>query len=442
MIRDLLRSSTAAAVGRLVGPAWVRLETLGRQGRRLLRRRAPPASSPLAPPLPATNRLRELLALYRLEGRYGLGGRPVAWATHGAPVELLRAQGFYVVLPEHEGARCGVRRGGGTLARLAEQEGFAPEVCSSARLDLGALVGGSPRGAIPRPDVLVACTNGCNTVLYWFRELARRTGAPLFVLETPFVRGQVRHHARLYVRDQLQGLAERLAGIGGRRLDPDRLSEVLHHSREASAGWRRALEAARARPAPWEAADMFALLAPLVVLRGEPATARGYQQLGAALEARSRAGRGAVPTERLRLLWDGPPIWFRLRHLSRFLAARQVALVGATATAVWAEAAALLDPDRPWLSLADVLLQVHLAADLRTRHQRLATLARDLAADGVIFHADRSCKPSSIGQAELASLLGAEGLRGLLLEADHADERGYVDEEIERQLLDFLETCG
>jgi len=40
---------------------------------------------------------------------------------------------------------------------------------------------------IPKPDLLLCCTNICQTVLYWYRVLAHHFKVPLIVIDTPFL---------------------------------------------------------------------------------------------------------------------------------------------------------------------------------------------------------------------------------------------------------------
>ncbi|MBM4319163.1 MAG: 2-hydroxyacyl-CoA dehydratase [Deltaproteobacteria bacterium] len=438
----------AAAMSKVVGPALVKAQSVADRARRLLRRRAAPAgaSAPalFGPPLAAGRRLKELISLYYLEGRYAAGTRPVAWVTSGVPVEVLRALGYYIAYPENHAALCSARHLGAGLCAVAEQAGYSRDLCSYARIDIGSLLSGkTPVGSIPRPDLLLACTNICQTVVYWFRTLSRQLGVPLVVLDTPFVHGQPRHHARLYVRDQLRALAQLAEEQSGRRLEAARFEQVLHHSRTAVQLWREVLELARCRPAPWGAFDMFVFMAPIVVLRGLPSAVSFYQTLKKELLERSKQGIGGIRRERLRLLWDNLPIWYRMRRLSHLFAERGAALVGASYTHAWATAADLLDPGSPWLSLADAYMQVYLNQDLRLRRELLSRLCRDMAVDGVIFHSNRSCKSYSIGQREIADWLQQTlGIRCLVLEADHADERAYSDEAVESRLEAFLESFG
>jgi benzoyl-CoA reductase/2-hydroxyglutaryl-CoA dehydratase subunit BcrC/BadD/HgdB len=47
--------------------------------------------------------------------------------------------------------------------------------------------------------------------------------------------------------------------------------------------------------------------------------------------------------------------------------------------------------------------------------------------DGVIFHANRSCKPYSFGQEEIARRLKSVGIECILMDGDMADERDFAE---------------
>ena len=445
MLKSALLRVRAQTVSHLLGPALVRAGSLRSRVRRLLGRgRGGQRSPDLAPPLASMHRLRDLLSRYYLDGRYVEGARPVAWVTSGAPVEVLRALGYYVVYPEKNAALHAARHQGAALAEVAEQSGFHGDLCSYARIDLGSTISGrSVFGKVPRPDLLVACTNICQTVLYWYKALSRITAAPLFVIDTPFVRSQPRHHQRIYVRDQIRDLALCAARLAGRPLKTDRLEQAIDRSRRAVLLWRELLELSRNRPAPWNAFDMFLFMAPIVILRGLPEPLRFYRDLKKELECRVSKGQASIRHETHRLLWDNLPLWFWLRPMSEIFAARSAAIVGATYTYAWAAGAELLDPTEPYMSMADVYLQVYLNQDLESRRRLITRLCRDFAVEGVLFHADRSCKPYSMGQQEIAEGLQRDlGIRSLVFEGDHGDERQFAEEAVRTRIEAFLESLG
>jgi len=435
---DVLR---VYASSRLIGPAALRVQRWGNEWR--ARAGSGWASDYLAPPLRVAARGKEMVARHWLEGRYANRNRKVAWVTSGAPVELLHALGFFTVYPENHGAICGAARVAVDLSCEAENAGYSRDLCSYARTDLGSLFSGrTPVGRLPKPDLLFACTNICQTVLFWYRVLAHHLRVPLVLIDTPFIYFETApEHAVEYVRRQLEASIPSVERVAGRSLDTGRLKETGRLSREASQLWMEIMERNDGRPAPISVVDQFTLMAPVVEMRGEPATVNFYAAMLKEVDGRIAAGVSAVQHEKHRLLWDNLPIWYRLRDVAEMLGAEGAALVASTYTNAWGELADLIDPDQPFESMARTYLYPILN---RGAGHKLATMRRMIeqySIDGVLLHSDRSCKPYSIGQLDQRDRLARESsVPALLLEADHNDSRCYAEGQIANRVAAFIET--
>jgi benzoyl-CoA reductase/2-hydroxyglutaryl-CoA dehydratase subunit BcrC/BadD/HgdB len=434
----ILRRAQYEVASRAVGPFLAALDDWQQR-----RRKRPAREGPFAPPLESLRALKDLMLVHYFKGRYADGAVPVAWVTSGFPVEMLRALGFHTVYPENHAAMCGVQRLVPALSDAVEAEGYSRDLCSYVRSDLGSIATGrSPAGRLPRPDLLACCTNICQTVLYWYRDLAHRFGVPLVVIDTPFIYGQPAPHQLQYVVDQLEeaiGVAERVAG---RLLDRGTLSETFRLSREGSELWGQCLETARHRPAPWTGVDGFFHLGPVVALRGTEECNAYYRQLLDELRDRVARGIGGLRgAERHRLLWDNLPIWYATREITTLLATHGFNFVCTTYTNAWAEASSLIDPGDPILSAARSYSQIMLNRDLPNKLRLLERLGKEFEADGAVLHSDRSCKPYSIGQVDLKDRLASGlGIKTLLLEADHNDPRSWASELASNRLTAFMES--
>ncbi len=205
--------------------------------------------------------------------------------------------------------------------------------------------------------------------------------------------------------------------------------------------WAECLEAGRARPSPWTGFDAFFHLAPIVAMRGTKECNGYYRMLRDELNDRVSRGVGGIGDERVRLLWDNLPIWFRLRPLSALLAENGFNIVCSTYASAWADAGAMIDPADPEGSMARAYLNVLLNRDLPYRLSFMKRLCGEFGASGAILHSDRSCKPYSIGQVDLQRRLVSEaGVKTLLLEADHADPRAWSEEQAGHRLQAFMES--
>lgn len=431
----MIRRLQYALAGAVVGPLLLRAQRL-----RAPRRRRP-AGGPFGPPLESTRMLKDLMSRHYYQGRYADGAVPVAWVTSGFPVEPLRALGFHTVYPENHAAMCGVQHLAPSLSAAIEREGYPRDLCSYVRTDLGSLITGTTlAGRLPRPDLLACCTNICQTVLYWYRDLAQRLGVPLVLVDTPFVYGRALPHHLQYVQDQLEELIAVAEQVGGRKLDPGAFRDVTRLAKEASDLWGECLATARARPAPWTGFDGFFHMAPVVALRGTEACCAYYRHLRDELQHRVRQGIGGLREERHRLLWDNLPMWFAVRELSRQLAEEGFTFVCTSYTNAWAEAGRHIDPEDPLGSAARAYTHVILNQDLADRRALLSRLVKDYACDGAVLHSDRSCKPYSLGQVDLRDRLAAEaGIRVLLLESDHNDPRAWSPAQGHDRLAAFME---
>jgi benzoyl-CoA reductase/2-hydroxyglutaryl-CoA dehydratase subunit BcrC/BadD/HgdB len=398
-------------------------------------------SQVLAPPLRIAPRTKEMIGRHFLRGRYAHLRGKVAWVTSGAPVEFLKALDYYLLYPENHAAICGTARWAVELASAAEENGYSRDICSYARTDIGTLLSGnSPLGRLPKPDLLVACTNICQTVLHWYRVLAHHWGAPLVLIDTPFLYAEATEHAVTFVIRQLEEAIEIAERVAGQSIDSAAFTRITQASRTASFLWLEILERCQHRPTPISVFDQFIHMGPIVELRGDGETVDFYAAMLAEIDDRITRGVGAVQGERKRLLWDNLPIWYRLRYLAEFLGRHGVVIAASTYTNAWAELTHLMDPQRPLESMARTYLHPILNRGTGDKLATMRRLVADYQLDGVILHSDRSCKPYSLGQIDQRDrLTWADHIPALLLEADHNDSRSFSEEQVASRLDAFLE---
>jgi bcr-type benzoyl-CoA reductase subunit B len=395
----------------------------------------------LTPPLKIASRSKKMVAMHYLRGRRANRHSKVAWVTSGAPIEFLKALDFYILYPENHGALCGTARVVVDIASEAENAGYSRDICSYARTDIGSMLSGkTPVGQLPKPDLLVACTNICQTVLHWYQVLAYHFEVPLILIDTPFTYTEVTDHAVAYVKQQLEEAIPIVEKVAGNGLDENRLYEVVSLSRDASSLWQELLERGKHRPAPISVFDQFIFMAPIVEMRGEASTVEFYAALLDEVDQRIARGIGAVKDEQKRLLWDNLPIWYRLRWLAEYLGRHGIVIAASTYTNAWAELTPHIDPHNPLESIARTYLHPILNRGAGDKLATMKQMIDDYHLDGAILHSDRSCKPYSIGQLDQRDRLIQEcGLPTLLLEADHNDPRSFSEEQVANRLAAFVE---
>ncbi|MEJ2208922.1 MAG: 2-hydroxyacyl-CoA dehydratase family protein [Anaerolineae bacterium] len=326
------------------------------------------------------------------------------------------------------------------LAQVAEERGFSPDLCSYARAHVGSLLapGDAPQGGLPKPDLLVACTNICGTVIKWYQAVAQELNVPLFLLDAPYQHEPgLPQHAEQYVAAQIEDLIAWLAHHTGRRLNQKKFHQALALSNEAVTLWREIRELCQARPSPLNAPDLFLTMAPIVVLRGTKDAVGFYRKLKDEVEERVARGEGAILEERHRLLWDNIAIWYRLFRLFKLFTDAGACFVVDTYTNAWSVS---VDTTDPILGLARTYSTVYINQSLQSRAGLMSDLVERFGVDGVVMHSNRSCKPYSLGQYEVLEQVSARtGVPGLVLEADMCDTRLYAEEPIKNRIEAFLD---
>ncbi|MFH1852541.1 MAG: 2-hydroxyacyl-CoA dehydratase family protein [Candidatus Neomarinimicrobiota bacterium] len=422
----------------LGGPALLRL-------RELTKRRHPYQPDPLfGPPLRCTARLKEIMTRHYYLARFAPGARPVAWVTSGAPVELLRSFGFYTIYPENHGALVGAKKQGADFCTIAENAGYSNDLCSYARIDLAhTLSGRTPAGRLPKPDLLFASNNICQTIVYWFKAIAHHYNIPLVLFDTPYNYTTIDQVDIKYMTDQLQEMIPVLERSSGRKFDEAAFREIIGRARETSLTWGEILATMKNRPAPMTIFETFFHLAPIVSLRGLPVSYDYYQVLLAELQERVRQGIGAVADERKRLMWDNIAIWYKVRDHSHLFAERGMNFVTATYTNAWAETTPYMDMNNPFESMAKTYSLVILNNNLDYRLKLMERLIGEYQVDGLVIHSARSCKPYSVGQYDIKRKLRERlGIPAVVIDGDITDARSYSEEQTRTRLEAFFETMG
>lgn len=369
----------------------------------------------------------------------------VAWCTSVGPAEVLRSFGFRVYFPENHGAMLGSSRMAPDLIPAANAMGYSPDICSYLTSDVGSylrretpLTRAFGMAGVPRPDVLVYNTNQCRDVKDWFAFYQREFGVPLIGVDTPRNVGAVTREHVEGLKGQYKALIPPLEDVSGRRFDLDRLREVVASSYRCTLAWKKVLRTAQMRPSPFTFFDGTIHMGPAVVLRGDDRATAYYETLLAELEERVESGVGAVDGERLRLYWEGMPVWGKLREHAEFFASRGVCVVASTYCNSWVFED--LGHEDPWegMVLAYTNLFIVRSEDVKERY--LERMVRDFGIHGVVYHDAKTCPNNSNNRYGLPQRLARRlGTPHVVIQGDLNDLRLYSDEQARTQFEAFIE---
>jgi 2-dehydropantoate 2-reductase len=371
--------------------------------------------------------------------------RRVAWCSGLGPVEIVRAMGYTPYFPENHAALIGASGLQGKYISRALADGFSPFASSEMASDVGAMLAGeSPLATIhgleriPHPEVLVYSTNLGRYVARWFEYYSNRLGVPSFGLHPPPVLDEVDKVEVDASVQQMFKLVGQLEKHSGRSLRHDRLAEVVDLSARASRLWSEVIDLACHTPSPLTYFDTLIHVAPMLLLRGTRQAVEYYQILLAELKHRVAEKVAAVPGERLRCYWEGPPIWCALRPLASLFLDEGIAMVASTYAPTYVFEG--FHRDNPLESMARAYTSIY---PNRSREHKVRFLKHEFerfGIDAAVFHDARtSPEHSGVRYGMHIRLRSETGVPALVVEGDTHDLRLVSVDHIRAQVREYLE---
>jgi len=399
----------------------------------------------------SAQKMKTLMAdyFYELDRAARSPEEKVAWCTSVGPAELLRAFGFKVYFPENHGAMLGATRMATDLIPVANAIGYSPDVCSYLTSDVGSyLRHETPLSkaypgvtSVPRPDVMVYNTNQCRDVQEWFQFFQREFDVPAFGIISPRGMREVTADQVAFVSRQMQDLIHPLEEISGNEFDSEKLKESLLLSKRCVDLWKEVLHTATHRPSPLTFFDGTIHMGPAVVLRGDPRAVDYYEALLGELRERVKGRVAAVEGEKLRLYWEGMPIWGKLREHAELFAHHQACVLASTYCNSWVFEA--FDPQNPFDSMARAYLEIFIVRSEPFKEEYIQRMVQAFQIDGIIFHDSKSCPNNSNNRYGLPErLFRKRGLPYVVIPGDLNDLRCYSEEQGRTQIEAFIEQLN
>jgi benzoyl-CoA reductase subunit B len=325
------------------------------------------------------------------------------------------------------------------------EEGLLETMCTSQRVACGAIL----KGLGLRPDLVVTTAPGsCDANSKLYEYMAVRLGIPYLGIDCPTYHGE---RAFEYYVKEYRHQVRRLEELSGRKLEEERLREVVEESERCRRIYLEINDLKRARPNPVHASFNGFLQAVKFSSVGRPEGTRVFEAVLEASRERLRKGVGPRPEERIRQIWvytgfysPNLELWFWLEEngmsyvvdiLALFQAERPIdtssteSMLRGLAQRCWSypmtrQQRGPMDFPEQWLE--DYLWCVE-----------------QWGGDCFVFAGHPACKNTWGGfQAFIRALQRETGLPCLRLEADCWDFRVAPVSEIERRILEFNQTMG
>jgi len=394
------------------------------------------------------------------------GAAKIVYHTGVDPTEIDYAMGLIPMFPENFSAACGSTQLAPVLIEVSESLGAPQDLCSYFKTHYGFMKGHFPeevenslsRIRLPDPDLVVSTKKLCRLHPLWMKIVAEHYGVPYFSLDSPIMPPRYDSNERAFERlwgihylhkvgrealdfcvAQLEEYIVFLEEHTGSKLDWDRLRESVTLAGELGLLFYRLLELRRKVPCPVGGEDVNSLVFFPACLSGTREAVDMFKLVVQEVEDRAAAGKGVVPEERFRLLFEGIPPWFNMGLFNYFHKFGAVS-VDEFYTRTWC---ALMNPDKPLESLA---MKYMLAANATATYTATMETAMERAdlykADGAILWNLPTCRTmaSTMLPRLQTSYENNVGIPTLMLDADQVDPRRYNEALIIGRIDAFMEV--
>ena len=333
--------------------------------------------------------------------------------------------GIKVAYPENMGAAVGAKGGGQRMCEEAENLGYSNDLCSYARINMSyAKYDNCPEIQIPRPDFLLCCNNICSCMMKWYENLAVELNIPLLMIDIPHLTEMTCDADRVkYIRAQFDDCIAKLEEITGKKMDLNKLHEVMEVSQRSSRAWLRAISCMGAEPSPFSGFDVFNTMAVATVGRGTKEAAEAFEYLADEYEEAIKNGTSTFKgEEKYRILFEGIACWANLRATYKTLQSRGINLTSTIYGPAFSFLYSNLDELMAAYSYVPNSYCFEKEVELRVND------AKEKKVDGAIIHINRSCKRWSGNSYELERQLREQaGIPTMTFDGDQSDPRIFSE---------------
>jgi len=400
-------------------------------------------------------------------------GKPVAYTFIVCVYdEIIRAMDIVPMWTENYAGICAAKRDAQRFLEKAEAENFSRSLCTYAlcglgfdiwRGELGEMPPDAPWGGQVKPDMMLGSGQMvCDPRNKWYQAAQHyMPDVPVYEVELPwppyeadYDYREVQDYYIKYIVEQLRGLVRFLEKQTGKKMDWDRLSELVDITdRTWNIIWE-AYELRKAIPCPMDTGDAMNTMVPMAFMMGTQEAFDFYKDLYDELQRKIANREGVVSEEKYRLLWGGGlPAWFALADFNYFNSKGAVFPVETTYRSVEAiynfdvDLTKFSDPleHMAWRWLKYWTYWYDKARQRPGSHpdvERLIQYIEDYKIDGVVIHEAFSCRtwhPGLIWQLNLLKKVYRD-IPSLILESDIVDISSYSEADTRARIDAFIET--
>lgn len=378
--------------------------------------------------------------------------------------EIVRAMDIFPVWTENYAGLCAAKRVAEPYLLKAEADGYSNLVCGYARTGIGFDImrkelamtpPDAPDGGMSAPDLLLGSSSLCDARYKWYQSISRYLDAPIYNIDVvrPPIGIDLREAQDYYVRyqtEELRGLVEFLESATRQKMNWERLDEIVELAEETRRIRWEAYELRKHLPCPMPGEDHFNAFAPSYFMLGTTEALEFYKDLYKELQEKVKEGLSPVKEEKYRLLWGGGlPPWHSMYIFNYF------GNLGAVVVCETAYRA--VEPVDVPPGISHPLEKIAWRAFKRFtwRHERARTnsgnpdvellleLIEGYGIDGMVMHASKSCRATSIGQLHFKTLVQKfVDVPVMFMESDIVDLRDYSEAQTKNNIEAFMEAVA
>jgi benzoyl-CoA reductase/2-hydroxyglutaryl-CoA dehydratase subunit BcrC/BadD/HgdB len=400
-------------------------------------------------------------------------GKPIAYTFICCCYdEIIRAMDIVPHWVENYAGICGAKRDAQRFLERAGSENFSRSLCTYAlcglgfdawREQLGEMPPDAPWGGQTRPDVMLGSGQIlCDPRSKWYQAAQHympdvpvyNVGLPWPPYENDYDYREVQDYYVKYIVEELKGLVAFLERHTGKKMDWDRLSELVDLTdRTWNLIWET-YELRRAVPSPMGTGDAMNTMVPIVFMMATQQAYDFFKELNEELRHKIANKEGEIPDEKYRLIWGGGlPAWFALTDFNYFNSKGAVFPVETTYRMIEAvynfdiDLSKISDPLEhiAWRWLKFWTYWYDKARKRPGSHpdvEKLIQYIEDYKIDGIVMHEAFSCRTWHVGLVWQLNRLKKiyRDMPSLILESDIVDISSYNEADTRARIDAFVDT--
>jgi len=321
------------------------------------------------------------------------------------------------------------------LLSAGAELGLVSEICSPHR----GLAGAFSLGVLPRPDVMLWSNLICDNTAKSGELVMELNNCPGFFLDHPFKDSE---EEVKYLTEELEEMIHFLEEKSGRKMNWDRLSEIVSQMNRQNELFREISELRKAVPSPFPTKGFLELLTADYLFSGQPEATEYLETVRQELSEMVQEGKGAVSPERFRLMTLFLPPMYLIGFQEKLLREYGAVSVIEPYFTYWEENQ--LDPAKPLESIARNLYMLpprrSMYGPLENRALKdIVDCAERYRVDGTIYWAFMGCRHTCATVKIIKDTLTEIDVPMLNIDCDLIDPTINSEEEIREKMEQFFE---